>query len=296
MRLAVLGMGKMGHAVAERLLGGDHEVTVWNRTPHKADDLLAKGAREGATPAAAAADTEATLTSLTDDTAVRAVVTGQNGVAAGLGDGVLIDASTVSPETTADLAEAVGGRLLASPILGSPMAVVSGEARYLVAGPRELYDRLTPAYDVLAEASSRVYVGGDASVATTLKLLSNYLLMSGIATLAETVATAQAVGLSDELIRDYLSRLPLVAPALLNRLDDIVSGDHDGWFATTLGAKDVRLAEDLARSHGVELPLANAVKRRFEEAAADGWADADIGAVVELLRGGTGRSRPGDPS
>ena len=284
MRLAVLGMGRMGHAVAERLLGGDHEVTVWNRTPHKADDLVAKGARESATPAAAAEETEATFTSLTDDAAVRTVVTGHDGVAAGLGDGLLIDASTVSPQTTADLAEAVGGCLLASPILGSPTAVVSGEAGYLIGGPRELYDRLAPAYDVLAEVERRVYVGEDARVATTLKLLSNYLLMSGIAALAEAVATAQAVGLPDELIRDYLGQLPLVAPALRNRLDDIVSGHHDGWFSTTLGAKDVRLAENLARSHGVLLPLADAVKRRFEEAATQGWADADIGAVVELLR------------
>jgi 3-hydroxyisobutyrate dehydrogenase-like beta-hydroxyacid dehydrogenase len=174
--------------------------------------------------------------------------------------------------------------MLASPILGSPTAVVTGEAAYLIGGTRDLYDRLAPAYDVLAEAQRRVYVGDDARVATTLKLLSNYLLMSGVATLAEAVATAQAVGLPDELIRDYLGQLPLVAPALRNRLDDIVSGDHDGWFSTTLGAKDVRLAEDLARSHGVLLPLAEAVKRRFEEAAAQGWADADIGAVVELLR------------
>jgi 3-hydroxyisobutyrate dehydrogenase-like beta-hydroxyacid dehydrogenase len=284
MRLAVLGMGRMGHAVAERLLGGQHEVAVWNRTPHKCDDLLAKGAREAATPAAAAEEAEATFTSLADDTAVRTVVTRRDGVAAGLGDGVLIDTSTVSPGTTAALAEAVGGRLLASPILGSPTAVVSGEAGYLIGGPRKFYDRLAPAYDVLVETGRRVYVGENARVATTLKLLSNYLLMSGIAALAETVATAQAVGLSDELIRGYLGELPLVAPALRNRLDDIVSGNHDGWFSTTLGAKDVRLVEDLARSHGVALPLADAVRQRFDEASAQGWADADIGAVVELLR------------
>ena len=284
MHLAVLGMGRMGHALAERLLGGDHEVTVWNRSPHKADDLLAKGAREAVTPAAAAAETEATFTSLADDAAVRSVVTAQNGVAPGLGGSVLIDASTVSPETTAYLAESVGGRLLASPILGSPTAVASGEAGYLIGGPRELYDRLAPAYEVLAEEARRIYVGEDARVASTLKLLSNYLLMSGIATLAETVATAQAVGLPNELTRDYLGQLPLVAPALRNRLDDIISGNHDGWFSTTLGAKDVRLAEELAQAHGVLLPVADAVKRRFEEAATQGWADADIGAVVELLR------------
>src|ERR1700694_64454 len=91
MRLAVLGMGRMGHAVAERLLGGDHEVTVWNRSPHKADDLLAKGAREAATPAAAAEETEASITSLTDDAAVRTVVTGPNGVAGGRRGGGVLD-------------------------------------------------------------------------------------------------------------------------------------------------------------------------------------------------------------
>ncbi len=284
MHLAVLGMGRMGHALAERLLGGGHEVTIWNRSPHKADDLLAKGARHAVTPAAAAEQTGATFTSLADDAAVRSVVTAQDGVAAALGDSVLIDASTVSPETTADLAEAVGGRLLASPILGSPTAVVAGEAGYLIGGPRELYERLAPAYEVLAGETRRVYVGEDARVASTLKLLSNYLLMSGIAALAETVATAQAVALPNELIREYFSQLPLIAPALRNRLDDIISGDHQGWFSTTLGAKDVRLADELARAHGVLLPLADAVKRRFEEAATQGWADADIGAVVELLR------------
>ena len=151
---------------------------------------------------------------------------------------------------------------------------------------------------MLADVPRRAYVGEDPSVATTLKLLSNYLLMSGIATLAEVVATAQAIGLPDELIRDYLGKLPLVAPALHNPLDDIVSGVHYGWFSTTFWAKDVRLAAALARSHGVELPLADAVKRRFEEAAAQGWADADIGAVVEppkAAREASGLSAPRHP-
>jgi 3-hydroxyisobutyrate dehydrogenase-like beta-hydroxyacid dehydrogenase len=274
----------MGHALAERLLGGGHDLAVWNRTPDKADDLIAKGARAAATPAKAAAGAEATFTSLANDDVVRAVVTGPDGAAAGLGDGVLIDASTVSPETTAQIREAVAGRFLASPVLGAPAAVLAGEAVYLIGGPGELYDRLEPAYATIADEGHRRYVGEDATVASTLKLLSNYLLMSGIATLAEAVATAQAIGMPDELIREYFGRLPLVAPALRNRLDDIVSGNHDGWFSTTLGAKDVRLAEELARSHGVRLPLAEAVKQRYEEAASNGWADADIAAVVELVR------------
>ncbi|MGZ4311730.1 MAG: NAD(P)-dependent oxidoreductase [Solirubrobacteraceae bacterium] len=284
MWVAVLGMGHMGHALADRLLAGGHTLTVWNRTPGKADDLLARGARQAATPAHAAAGSELTLTSLADDSAVRAVVTGPDGAAAGLGDGVLADASTVSPQTTAHLSKAASGRFLASPILGSPTAVLRGEATYLIGGPPEVYGRARPASETLADEDHRRYVGEDPTVASTLKLISNYLLMTGIASLAEAVATAQAAGLDDELIRDYFGRLPLVAPGLRNRLDDLISGDHRGWFPTVLGAKDVRLAEELARSRGLQLPLAEAVKRRYEEAMAGGWADADIAAVVELVR------------
>ncbi|WP_425581707.1 NAD-binding protein [Streptosporangium vulgare] len=69
-----------------------------------------------------------------------------------------------------------------------------------------------------------------------------------------------------------------------NRVDDILTGDHQGWFTTRLAAKDVRLAVDLARSAGLDLPIARLVERRYEEAAERGWGDGDIGAVVELLR------------
>jgi 3-hydroxyisobutyrate dehydrogenase-like beta-hydroxyacid dehydrogenase len=283
-QIAVLGMGRMGHALAERLLESGHDLTVWNRTPHKADDLVARGVSEAGTATRAAAGAEATFTSLADDSAVLAVVTGPEGVAAGLGGGVLCDASTVSPQTTARLREAVEGRMLASPILGSPAAVVSGSASYLIGGPSEHYDWLRPAYDALAEDERRRYLGDDATVPTTLKLLANYLLMSGIATLTEVVVTAQTVGLGDDLIRDFFGQLPLVAPGLRNRLDAIVVDEQEGWFSMRLGAKDVRLADALARSHGVQLPLAGAVKRLYERAASEGWAEADIAAVREAIR------------
>src|ERR1700748_364290 len=147
MRLAVLGMGRMGRALAERLLAGGHVLTVWNRTPDRAGGLVAKGARPAATPAEAALTAEATFMSLTDDDAVRAVVCGPDGAAAGIGDGILVDASTVSPEPSAQVARAVSGRFLAAPVLGSPAAVASGEAIYVVGGPREVYECVRPAFE-----------------------------------------------------------------------------------------------------------------------------------------------------
>ncbi|WP_281249890.1 NAD-binding protein [Streptosporangium canum] len=110
------------------------------------------------------------------------------------------------------------------------------------------------------------------------------MLMSGVAVVAEAVAAGQAAGLDEAMLKDFLLRWPTVAPALHNRLDAILHGDHRGWFATRLGAKDVRLIAEVAESKGLRLPIARLVEQRYEEAAGHGWSDSDITAVVELLR------------
>jgi len=291
MRIAVLGMGRMGRAVAGRLLAGGHEVTVWNRSPGKADDLAGQGAadRSGQPASGAVGGAEVVITSLSDDAAVRAVVL-DAGVAGALartaGGGraaILVDMSTVLPTTSRQLARAVGEQgFVASPILAAPAGVENGEALYLIAGPAEPRRALTPVFATLS--GRRVELGEDPGTALVVKLLSNALLLSGIAVLSEVVATARAAGLDDDFLRQFLGSSPLVAPALRNRLDNMISGRHAGWFTTALGAKDARLAEDVALGHGLRPPLIAAVRQRYQEAAAEGWADEDLTAVIELMR------------
>jgi 3-hydroxyisobutyrate dehydrogenase-like beta-hydroxyacid dehydrogenase len=299
MDIAVLGMGSMGRAVALRLLDQGHRVTVWNRTPGRDSDVVAAGGQVAPSATAAADGAAAVLVSLADDEAVAAVVLGPSaaprggrvpsvspdGLAGALtpGGAVLVDLSTVSPDTSRAVAAAVpGGRALSAPIFGAPEAVRRGDATYLVAGPRALFDALGPLWSALSPTHR--WIADDQGTATTLKLLGNYLLMTGIAALAEAVATGQAVGLDDGTIRAFLSASPLVAAALQNRLDDVVDGNHRGWFSAVLGAKDVRLIGELARSGGLDLPLASLVQQRYEELTARGLGDLDIAGVVELLR------------
>ena len=283
MRIAVIGMGKMGQAVAGRLLDGGHDVTIWNRSPGRAGDLVERGATEAASAAEAATAVEVVLVCLADDAAVLSVVTGEGEIASALGESaVLVDMSTVSPETAAKLAEATGGRSLAGPILGAPSAVEAGKAVYLAAGPRDHFDRLAPAYGALSEDVR--YLGEERERALQLKLLANYLLLAGLVVLSEAVATAQAVGFPEDSLRQFLDSSPLVAPGLRNRLDALFSGKHASWFTTPLGAKDVGLAEQMATREALRLPVAELVKRRYEEAAAAGFADEDLTAVIELVR------------
>jgi 3-hydroxyisobutyrate dehydrogenase-like beta-hydroxyacid dehydrogenase len=117
-----------------------------------------------------------------------------------------------------------------------------------------------------------------------VKLINNYLLMGGLAIAAEAVAAGQRAGLDDGFLTDLLGGLPLVAAGLRNRLDDLVAGDHDGWFPTPMGAKDMRLFLDMATSDPTALPVAVVVEERYTEAARVGLDRRDITAVVELLR------------
>ncbi|MFC7381771.1 NAD(P)-dependent oxidoreductase [Sphaerisporangium rhizosphaerae] len=322
MRVAVLGMGNMGRAVAARLLAQGYHVTVWNRTPGRAAEVVESGAVEASSPRQAARDAEAVLMSLTDERAALEVMsaltgpgdgppaqdtrdpddTGRSGGPGGFsgsegsghsegasgsygsdGSRVVVDMSTVSPEASRRLRElAPGRRFLAAPILGAPQAVLSGSAAGLVGGDRALAERLEPIWSRLF--SAHWYCGADPGEASAFKLLNNYLLMAGIAVLGEVVATAEAAGLDRTLLREVLRSWPTVAPGLHNRLDDLIAGRHEGWFATALGAKDVRLLTEVAESNGVSPPIARLVQRRYEEAVSEGWRDADITAVVELLR------------
>lgn len=281
MRIAVLGLGNMGKALAARLLATGHVVRVWNRTPDKARDLVAAGATQAGSPAEAARETDAVLLSLADDAAVRAVALG-SGLTQALGESVLVDTSTVAPTTTRELAAACPpGRMLAAPILAPPHGVTAGKALLLVAGPEPAVNRLDAVWSALG---TRRFCGEEPGLGTTHKLIANFLLMSGIAALSEAVVLGQAAGVPNAALRDFLATVPVVGPVLVNRLDDLIAGDHAGWFTTTLGAKDVRLAAELGASAGVELPLARFVEQRYEQAAASGFANADIAAVVELVR------------
>jgi 3-hydroxyisobutyrate dehydrogenase len=278
MDVAVLGMGRMGSALAGRLLDGGHRVVVWNRSPGRAAELVAAGAREAPTVADAAKGADVVVTMLANDDAVRAVALGE--LRPALGDGtVYVDCSTVSPVLGAELAEAFPARFVALPVIGSPAAVRAGQAVFLAGGDRGLVVRLGP---VLAALSSSVRRYATPSLALTAKLTSNLLLLSEVVALAEAFAVGRSGGLTDVQLRELLGPSPLVPPGLGNRFDGILTGAQDPWWTTVLGGKDAGLAIGVARAAGVGLPVAEEVRRRYETAAVDGLADADIATVTRL--------------
>jgi len=281
MDIAVLGMGRMGRAVAGRLLGGGHSVVVWNRSKGRADDVVAAGAREAGSVVDAVDGAEIVVTSLTNDDAVRDVALGDQGVRAAIRpDAVYADASTVSPDMSEQLAASFP-QFVAMPILGAPAAVEAGKATYLAGGDPAVVARLEPMLVTLSDTVRRY---DTAAKAGSAKLASNLMLLAAVAGLAEAMAVARSGGLTDDQLRELLGQSAMLAPGLKNRFEGVLTGDIDPWWSTALGAKDAGLAVEAAKAAGVDLPLARLLEELYRDAAGAGGGDDDIVAVAARYR------------
>jgi 3-hydroxyisobutyrate dehydrogenase len=278
-KIAVLGLGRMGRAIAGRLLEDGHDLTVWNRSAGRAGELVESGATEARSAEDAVAGTDVALTSLADDAAVHDLVLRPDGLSEALGDRPYADTSTVSPELSGKLA-ARFEQFIALPVLGAPQLVRDGRATWLAGGDGKVINGLRPMLDSLGGQVKRF---DRPEQAATAKLALNLLLLSGVATMAESLALARSAGLSDFQLTDLFGTSPMLAPGLKSRFPALVEGGTGPtWWTTALGAKDASLATEAAAAADIDLVLAPAVRDRYRDAADGGLADEDIVAVARL--------------
>ena len=263
MRIAVLGTGIMGGAMARNLAAAGHEVRAWNRTREKAEGL---GATVAETPARAVDGVEAVLTMLADGPTVDSVVPE-------LDPGVLwVQSSTVGVADTERFA-ARHARFLDAPVLGSRPQAEAGELLVLAAGP----ERPEKLFDPI---SSRVmWLGDEPGAGTKLKLTLNLWILNLVENLGETMALAEGLGLDRRWFLDAIKGRPMDSPYAQIKGEKIVTGDYSPAFALRLAAKDVGLAVEMAHTAGVDLGLAPVTLERFRRAIELGHGDEDMAAA-----------------
>jgi 3-hydroxyisobutyrate dehydrogenase len=281
MRLTVLGLGNMGRAFAAVALEKGHQVTVWNRSPNRAADLVSSGATEADTPERAVADSDVTLVVVADDDAVLDVCRGAGVLGALPPHSVLAIVSTVAPETVRHLAEiGPASRVLDAPVMGSPAAVAAGHGSFLVGGPLTTVSSLDSLWSDLG--SGYTYCG-DVGSGATMKVVSNLLLITGVAALAEAIATARGQGIPDELLKGVFNDSFVVSPASKVRLDSLFDQAHPGWFTPALARKDVRLAVGLAAETGAGVRIGPATEALLSTVIETNDSWPDFTAVIEAL-------------
>ena len=294
MKVAFLGLGGMGRAMARNLMKQGHAVAAWNRSPGPAEALAAEGAAAAATPAAAVREAAVVFTMLADDAAVEAVTLGPDGIAAGLAPGAAhVSMSTISVALSERLAEAHaarGQRYAAAPVFGRPDAAEAGKLFIAAAGAADLIESVRPALEAMGQ---RVFVVGERPAqANLVKLTGNFLITCVIESLAEAYALVEKGGVDPAALHALLTESLFSAPIYKTYGGLILDGRFaPPGFSLPLGQKDNRLLQQAAERLEGPLPFAAIVRDRFLAALAAGDGGLDWSAIARRAAADAGLSR-----
>lgn len=284
--ITVLGLGAMGARMARRLLAAGHEVTVWNRTPQRAQDMAGHGARIADTPRQAVCDAEYVIAMVRDDAASRQLWLEQ-GVLESMPTGaVAIDSSTLSPDWVRELgaaADSAGVALLEAPVSGSRPQAESGQLVFFVGGDGAVCRKAEPI--LLAMGRAVHHVGPHGSAALT-KLCTNALLGVQVVALAELIGLLQRSGQDVGSILAAIGTTavwsPVAAGSSAGMLNGLASGSFAPMFPVELIEKDFGYALDAAGSPGLA-PMIAAAGQVFAQAMRQGLGAENMTAVVRLF-------------
>jgi 3-hydroxyisobutyrate dehydrogenase-like beta-hydroxyacid dehydrogenase len=281
-KLSFLGLGQMGAPMAARLLEAGHELTVWNRSKEKADHLRERGAAVASTPAEASTGAEAVFTMLATPRVVEEVITGPEGVAAGVGSsGIVVEMSTIGPAAFQSLGDKIGEtQLVDAPVLGSVPQAEKGELQIFVGADGATFQTLQP----VLKPMGTPFLMGPPGTGAAMKLVVNSTLGAMITTLGEALRLADALGLERDAVLDRLGNSPLKT-TVGRKKDHIASGHYPPNFKLELSAKDMRLVQEAAKSAGIDLRVNRAAGTWIREASEAGLGELDYSAVVAHILG-----------
>jgi 3-hydroxyisobutyrate dehydrogenase-like beta-hydroxyacid dehydrogenase len=280
MRVAFLGLGIMGHAMATNLVNAGHEVTVWNRTPGK----LVEGAGIAPTPAAAALGAEVVWLCVSDTAAVEKILFGPEGIEQALTDGMIIaDSSTISPSSTVRFAKRVRSKGVAyvdAPMTGSKIGAANGTLIFMVGGDEATIDRLGPLF---AAMGKKVFRMGETSKGQATKLAMNLQIALIFEGFAEALTLATKLGVDSKQLLSLIDATMVRSGVVDYKGPFILQRDFTPNFPLRLMHKDIRLALEAAKEARVKLPALETVEEIYEMATEDGHKDLDYAATLTLL-------------
>ncbi len=293
--LGFVGLGVMGGRIAKRLLDARHTVTGYNRTRSKAQWLLDAGMKWGETPRAVAQAADVVFTMVTNTGALQAVVSGPDGVLAGLRPGtVYVDMSTVSPSTSQEMAEQVtrkGARMLDAPVSGSVSTLEEGKLSIMVGGDADVFERVKP---ILQDIGPKVtHVGGN-GLAVSMKIATNLSLAVQMLAFSEGVLLAEKSGIPRKTAVEVLLHSVIASPMVKYRGPFVLGLPEEAWFDVDMMQKDLMLALEMGQQLDVPLPTTAVTNQFLTAARGMGLAEEDFAVMFEVLArmaGVTGAAR-----
>jgi len=289
MKIGFIGLGHMGAAMARNLLKAGHEVIVWNRSPGKADALVADGAGRAATPAEAAAG-EVVHTMLADDHALEAVTFGDGGILSASGQAIHISHSTIGLPLAERLAKAHadhGSTLVSAPVFGRPAAAEAAKLFVVAAGPAAALARCQSLFDAVGQKS--FFVGDHPPAANMVKLCGNFLILSAVEALAEAMTLAEKSGVPKASLLEVLTGSLFGSPIYQIYGDILVKGAfRPAGFTAPLGLKDMNLVSQAATDARVPMPVLAVLRDHLLSTIAREGEDIDWSAIGRIVAADAG--------
>jgi 3-hydroxyisobutyrate dehydrogenase len=285
LKIGIAGTGRMGAAIAQRLMGLGHEVTVWNRTVEKTRPLAAAGAGVAATPAQLAAASEVVITILTDAAAIDAAYHGKEGLLSGSVSGKLfVEMSTVRPQTERVLAEKIrarGAAMVECPVGGTIGPAMDGKLFGFVGGDAADVARARP---LLEQMCRRIEHVGPIGAGASMKLAINLPLLVFWQAFGEALALVRPLGLDAARLVDIFSDTSGGPTALRNRaavLAAAIQGKDTSPITVDIDAmrKDLRTMVEEAQALGTQLPVTSRTLECYDQASEDGIGKKDITGI-----------------
>lgn len=276
-----VGAGRMGAALATRLLDAGYEVAVFNRTRSKAESLIARGGTVVDRPVDLA-DRDIVFVMVSASQDLESVMTGEGGLLThpDIAPSLVVDSSTVSAEASALIRERVAERhadFLAAPVSGNPKVIASGKLTMAVSGPRSAFDRAEPILRVFGRSVSYV---GDGEVARLVKIAHNVFLGVVIQSLAEITVLAERGGVSRAAFLDFLNDSVMGSTFTRYKSPALVNLDFHPTFTNVLLSKDIELGLAAGKQLGVPMPIASATGMMVASAVGAGYTDDDFATLV----------------
>jgi 3-hydroxyisobutyrate dehydrogenase len=283
-KVGFIGLGIMGRGMSRNLLKAGFDLTVWNRTASKADELVAEGAKKAQHPAELAANCDIVITCVSDTPDVREVLLGENGVVKQLKPSALvIDMSTISPQSTRELAESIsakGGHMLDAPISGGSEGAEKGTLSIMVGGDAAQFERALPVFQAMGKTITHV---GGAGAGQTVKLVNQILVVVNALAVSEALLFAQAGDLDLEKALQAVSGGAAGSWMLSNRGPQIIQRDWRPGFTIDLQQKDLRLVLEEAQQLGVPTLATSLIANLYRGLQAQGLGGEGNHALVKAL-------------
>ena len=285
--IGFIGLGVMGRPMAGHLISKGHRLVVHNRSHAKAEPLVSLGAALGASPGDVARRSNVVITMLPDTPDVEQVLTGSNGVLAGLRPGsVVIDMSSISPVAARRLASLVadaGSAMLDAPVSGGEVGAISASLSIMVGGDPAAYARVRPILDCMGNPERVVHIGDEPGSGQICKVCNQIAIGGALAGVSEAFAIARKAGVDAAKVRQALLGGFAASRVLEVHGERMLAGNYVPGFRTSLYRKDLRIASETAAAHAVSIPATAVVTQLINALVAAGGADLDYSALGTVL-------------